>query len=270
MSKISRIAEEAPFRLLSYFLVKRLAGSVRTLNHWGAVDRPNYLVGVLAAADLAKADGHAAISVIEFGVAGGGGLVRLQECAELVERETGVKIHVFGFDTGEGLPTLCQDFRDHPDQWKVNDYKMDIPKLRARLSPRTQLVLGNIAESVPAFVAQNHPPVGFIACDVDLYSSTTDVLKVFSLPGKKMLRRAFIYFDDLDFVFNHRFAGEWLAIEEFNQANPMVKIDVWHGIRKDRVFRDEPWLDKMFIAHDLAAINAYANTRAPSLECALD
>ncbi len=32
-------------------------------------------------------------------------------------------------------------------------------------------------------------------------------------------------FDDIAFTFNHRFAGEWLAIEEFNQENPLLKID---------------------------------------------
>lgn len=270
MSKLARIAAEPPIRLLSYLLVKRFSRSVRTINRWGAVDRPNYLVGVLAAADLAKADGIDEISVIEFGVAGGAGLVRLQEYAELVEREIGVSIRVFGFDTGEGLPALCQDFRDHPDQWKVSDYKMDVRKLEARLAKRTKLILGNVADTVPAFVAQGHPPVGFVSCDVDLYSSSKDVLRIFSIPGKRMLRRAFMYFDDLDFVFNHRFAGEWLAIDEFNQENPLVKIDAWHGIQKDRVFRDEPWLDSMFVAHDLEAINQYVSNRPPSMACTLD
>jgi hypothetical protein len=269
MSILSRVAQEPPFRLLSYALVKRLASSVRTINRWGAVDRPNYLVGVLAAADLAKADRIPEISVFEFGVAGGSGLVRLQEYAEVVEKETGVKFRVYGFDTGVGLPTLCNDYRDHPDQWKVSDYKMDVPKLQARLTERTQLVLGNIAATLPPFVANGHAPVGFVACDVDLYSSTMDVLKLFTLPGRKMLRRVFMYFDDVDFVFNHRFAGEWLAIDEFNQANPHLKIDAWRGIRKDRVFVDEPWLDKMFIAHDLDAISKFVSNRAASTDCAL-
>lgn len=270
MSFLSRIAAESPFRLLSYFLVKRFSNSIRTINRWGAVDRPNYLAGLVAAADLAKADGVREISVIEFGVAGGSGLVKLQEYAKFVEEKTDVSIRVFGFDTGEGLPTLCNDFRDHPDQWKVNDYKMDIPRLQSRLTERTRLVLGNIADTVRTFVADKNPPVGFVACDVDLYSSSSDALKIFSLPGKRMLRRVFMYFDDLDFVFNHRFAGEWLAIEEFNLNNNMVKIDVWNGIKKDRVFRDEPWLDKMFVAHDLEAINRYANNRPPSADCTLD
>jgi len=270
ISLLLRIAQEPPFRLLAYFIVKRFAKSVQTINRWSAVDRPNYLAGVLAAADMAKADGINETSVIEFGVAGGGGLVKLQEYAELVEKQTGVKIFVFGFDTGEGLPVLCNDYRDHPDQWKVSDYRMDVSKLQARLTPRTQLYLGKISDTLPNFIADNHPPVGFVACDVDLYSSTSDVLKIFYSPGKRTLRRVFMYFDDLDFIFNHRFAGEWLAIDEFNRDHPLVKIDIWRGIKKNRVFHDEQWLEKMFIVHDLDAINNYTSSRPPSTDCALD
>ena len=270
MSMLNRIAKEPPFRLLTYFLVKHFAKSVRSINRWGAVDRPNYLAGVLAAADAAKTENIHEISVFEFGVAGGGGLIKLQEYADLVESETDVTIRVVGFDTGIGLPDLCNDYRDHPDQWKVNDYRMDESKLRQRLTRRTELHIGNIAQTLPNFVAKGYPAVGFVACDVDLYSSTKEVLKLFTLPGKKMLRRVFIYFDDIDFVFNHRFAGEWLAIDEFNQSNALVKIDTWRGVKKDRIFLDEPWLDKMFIAHDLEAINKFVNDRPPSTDCALD
>jgi len=70
-----------------------------------------------------------------------------------------------------------------------------------------------------------------------------------------MLRRVPMYFDDVDFIFNHRFAGELLAIDEFNQANPLLKIDRWRGVRKGRVFVTQSWLDRMYVAHDLAAIN---------------
>jgi len=219
---------------------------------------------------LAAKSGITNISVAEFGVAGGNGLVKLQKYSEIIEKQTGVGIQVFGFDTGEGLPSLCSDYRDHPDQWMSGDYKMNIPKLNARLSTRTRLYMGNIANTLPEFVRNDHPPLGFIACDVDLYSSTTDVLKILSIPGRKILRRVFMYFDDIDFVFNHRFAGEWLAIEEFNQNNTLIKIDLWHGIKKERVFSDAPWLEKMFIAHDLDAINKYKSERDPSTSCALN
>jgi hypothetical protein len=118
--------------------------------------------------------------------------------------------------------------------------------------------------------ADKKPPTGFVACDVDLYSSTRDLLQIFSLPDKRMLRRVPIYLDDIDYIFNHRFAGEVLAIEEFNQLNPLVKIDRWRGVKKGRVFVSDPWLDKMFVAHDLEAINKCSIARPPSNDCRLE
>jgi hypothetical protein len=265
----TRVIEEPPIRLLSYFLIKRFAKDIEIVNRWGAVERPNYFLGVLAAAKLAKADGLSKISVIEFGVAGGSGLVRLQAYAEQIEQQIGINIRVFGFDTGIGLPEPVNDYREHPDQWREGDYVMDVPKLKARLTDRTTLILGKISDTVPEFTTNDHPPIGFISCDVDLYSSTKDMLAIFSGGQRKNLRRVFMYFDDVNFVFNHRFAGELLAIDEFNQEHQHVKIDVWRGVRRRRVFQDEPWLDNMFIAHDLEAISNYVSDRAPSDDCAL-
>ena len=269
MSRLSRLLEEPPFRLASYFFVKHFAKSIRVVERWGAVSRPHYLAGVLAAADQAVREGVKEISVFEFGVAGGNGLLALQACADAVERETGVKIQVFGFDTGAGLPDPCKDYRDHPDQWRAGDYRMDVQALQKRLMKRNSLVLGNVRDTVPVFAAEGHPPVGFVSCDVDLYSSSRDVLQILSHPRQKKLQRVFLYFDDVDFTFNHRFAGELLAIQEFNQSNDLIKIDRWRGIRKGRVFSEEPWLDSMFVAHDLAAINQTVLSRGESLGCTL-
>jgi hypothetical protein len=256
--------------LASYFLVRRLAKSVRTLDHWSAVDRPHYLAGVLAAADQALRENVPGISVYEFGVAGGNGLVALQSYAELVEQEIGVTVQVFGFDSGSGLPDMSGDYRDHPDQWRPGDYKMDVPKLRQRLTPRTSLILGKISETLSRFFTEDRAPIGFVACDVDLYSSAKDVLQLFALPGAKMLRRVPMYFDDIDVFYNHRFAGELLAIDEFNASAVPVRIDIWRGVKKGRVFVDEPWLEKMFVAHDLEAISNCILTRSPSNDLQLN
>jgi hypothetical protein len=164
---------------------------------------------------------------------------------------------------------LANDYREHPDQWREGDYVMDIPKLKARLTDRTTLILGKISATIPDFTTSDHPPVGFVSCDVDLYSSTKDMLAIFSGGQRKNLRRVFMYFDDVNFVFNHRFAGELLAIDEFNQEHQHMKIDAWRGIKKRRVFQNELWLDNMFIAHDLEAISNYVSDRAPSGDCAL-
>jgi len=102
-------SEEPPFRLVTRAIIKRTPTSARTKARWDAVARPNYLAGILGGADQAKREGASKISVIEFGVAGGNGLVLMQEYAAAVERETGIGIAVYGFDAGGGLPALCGD-----------------------------------------------------------------------------------------------------------------------------------------------------------------
>jgi len=256
-----RLVEEPPFRIFARTLIKILPAPIRMKAKWEAVSRPHYLAGVLAAADQAIRDGVPEISVIELGVAGGNGLLLLEKYAAEVEQETGVNIKVYGFDTGAGIPRLCGDYRDHPDQWRSGDYPMDETLLKARLSRRTTLVIGDIRETVPKF-ARSAPPIGFVAVDVDLYSSAVDALRLFSTSEKRMIRRVPMYFDDVDFFFNHKFAGELLAIQEFNTANNSVKIDRWRGIQKERPFPESPWLKKMYIAHDLDAISRFKSERS--------
>lgn len=255
-SRFEKVLKEPPLRLLVKGLYGVLPVSVSTRALWDISARPNYLSGVLLAARQARDEGIPAISVIEFGVAGGNGLVAMQNEAEAVERETGVQIKVFGFDNGPGgLPDFIGDHRDHPDAWHPGDYPMDEARLRARLAPRTTLILGNVRDTVPAFVREaNAPPVGFISVDVDLYSSTMQALQIFTLPGRKLLMRTFIYFDDVELPISHRFAGELLAIDEFNAANSTIKIDQLRGFNINRPFPEKSYLRMMYVAHDLEAI----------------
>ncbi len=66
--------------------------------------RANHIWGILNAAYLAKALGVGRISLIEFGVAGGNGLVSMELAADRIEKLLGVGIDVYGFDTG----SACQ------------------------------------------------------------------------------------------------------------------------------------------------------------------
>lgn len=250
-----RLAIEPPFRILVRQALQLFKLSTQTRALWEISRRPQYLIGTLAAAEQARRQGVKEISVIEFGVAGGNGLVSLQEEAEAVERDTGVAIKVYGFDMGAvGLPDFIGDYRDHPDVWQPGDFPMDEAKLRARLSARTTLILGNVKDTVGSFF-QSHrpPPIGFVSIDVDLYSSSRDALGVFHSPGSQMLWHAPVYFDDIDFIFNHRFAGELLAIDEFNGLSQHVKLDRWHGVANGRPFPERHFLTKMYVAHNLRA-----------------
>lgn len=264
------ISREPPIRQLSRMVVKALPFSVRTKAAWDVVARPHYLIGVLAAADEAQRQDRRDVSVIEFGVAGGNGLLALQKYAAEVERESGVTIRVFGFDSGHGLPEPYADYRDHIDHYRAGDYPMDPDRLRPLLASRTELILGDIRETVSTFAAMEHPPVGFMAVDVDFYSSTTHALTLLSAPSRNTLPRTYLYFDDTDDFAKHRAAGELLAIDEFNAHNAHVKIDRWRGLATTRVFPHRAFLTGMYIAHDLDALSRRPTPRAdPSRDLAL-
>jgi hypothetical protein len=104
------------------------------------------------------------------------------------------------------------------------------------------------------FVEQYDPPsVGFAS--FDLYSSTGDALAIFRGGERRMLRQVSLYFDEMDFIYNHRFAGELLATDEFNDENEAGKIDKWCGVSFDRPFPERSFLSKLFVAHDLEAVS---------------
>jgi len=261
MKFFRRLASEPPFRLFFREILRHLPISARTAARWETVTRPWYLLGLLAAANRALKEHQPEFSAIEFGVAGGNGLLKLQEYARRVERECRVQIHVYGFDTGHGIPTPSDDYRDHPDLWVEGDYPLDEPALRKKLDGRTELWLGNVAETVPQFIQSQQCPIGFIAVDLDLYTSTVDALRVLADDKRNILRRTFLYFDDVVGPHYHRFAGELRAIDEFNQSQCGVLIDRWRGIADELVFHESSWAEKMFVAHDVRSISKFRLSR---------
>src|SRR5690349_16952103 len=98
-SVLNTVAKEPPFRLLTKALLKALPSSVQSRADWDAVVYPHYLVGVLEGARQAIKEGVTEICAMEFGVASGKGLRALQQHAAAVEKELGVKVKVYGFDS---------------------------------------------------------------------------------------------------------------------------------------------------------------------------
>ncbi|OLE61172.1 MAG: hypothetical protein AUI36_11795 [Cyanobacteria bacterium 13_1_40CM_2_61_4] len=162
--------------------------------------KPQYAWGVMQGAAIAKVLKIPKISVIEFGVAGGAGLLTLESVAEAVENITNVDIDVFGFDTGAGLPKPV-DFRDQPNMWFEGQFPMDHERLVSALS-RASLCLGPVKETIPSFIAGNPAPIAFVSFDLDLYSSTRDALTLFQSDYLHLLPRVISYFDD---IFGHTF-----------------------------------------------------------------
>jgi hypothetical protein len=212
--------------------------------------RPAYAYGVQQGAYLASRLGLPAISVIEFGVAGGRGLVALEEIARLASRAYGVKIEVYGFDRAVGLPKTA-DFRDLPYTWEEGFFEMDVDELRSRLT-EARLVLGDIADTVPTFVDTHDPaPVAFVSIDLDYYSSTVDALRIFDVPESRVLPRVLCYFDDLvgeDHVLQNDLVGEALAINEFNLDRKECKVLPVTGLSAKRVLPAD-WNDSMLAMH---------------------
>lgn len=215
-----------------------------------SITRSQYGFGLLQAARLAARLGVPRISAIEFGVAGGNGLLALEDHARLVNRETGVEIDIYGFDNGAGLPPPA-DYRDMPYAWEQGFYAMDVEKLKGRLRS-AKLLIGDVRDTVEGFGETNPAPIGFISFDLDYYSSTTVALRVLDLPFENLLPRVFCYFDDVaggaSSCYNE-FTGELLAINEFNQARPDRKLAQIAGLRHN--FRTLPvlWHEQIYVAH---------------------
>ena len=178
---------------------------------------------------LANTCRYPEFSVLEFGVAGGNGLLALEKIAISCEQITGVKIDVYGFDTGVGLPKPV-DYRDSPNLFSENDFPMDVEKLRGQLQ-RARLLLGPVKDTIHDFTNSCPAPVAFVAFDLDLYSSTVQAFQLFEAPHSILLPRIWCYFDDGMGATHSDFAGERLAIAEFNVAHQMRKISPVYGLK---------------------------------------
>jgi len=215
----------------------------------GDATRPQYLWPVLLAARAAKALGFERISVIEFGVAGGNGLIALEAAAARAESLLEVGIDVYGFDSGSGMPDPV-DHRDVPWVIKPGWFAMDEAALRARLT-RAQLILGPIAETVRPWLAAEHAPIGFLSFDLDYYSSTMDAFRILEGETTTLLPRVPCYFDDIFGYGWNDFNGERAAITDFNAAHDHRKIGAIYGLRFQLPASEFQlaWPDQMYLVH---------------------
>jgi hypothetical protein len=242
---------------------KSRLGPLEMRLRYDAIEQPWYAYGVYSAAWLARQLGLPAISVAEFGVAEGRGLVMLERLAELIGAELGIDITTYGFDSGEGMPKPT-DYRDLPHVWGEGFYRMDQAALRARLK-RARLVLGDVARTVPEVVgSKTMTPLGFVAFDLDYYSSTKAAFRIFEGPHETRLPRVQCYFDDIswpEFGCMNEYVGELLAIREFNDEHPEMKICPIAHLRTQRQVPAR-WNEQIYVCHDFGH-PLYAKNVAP-------
>jgi hypothetical protein len=216
----------------------------------GAIERASYAYLVYNAAKLAHRLGHQRVSVLEFGVAAGEGLLLLERHADWVEKLFPVKIEVYGFDTGTGLPAPA-DYRDLQYYWKAGDFSMDQKELKSKLK-RAKLVLGNLRTTAASFIDTFQPaPIGGVSHDLDFYSSTVDALKLFDVGDEFILPRVFCYFDDVlggDAELYNDYTGERAAILDFNKIHDGKKLSPAYYLQN--MWSAQRWPHQIWILHN--------------------
>lgn len=245
---VERGTEPLHLNLLSAIVA--VCGSYRAKVDFDLVVRQQYAFPILYAADAAKRYGHKAVTLIEFGVAGGAGLLNMCRIAERTQKATGIEFRIFGFDTGKGMPPPI-DYRDLPESFQAGDFPMDPQRLKGALPGFAKLVLGDIADTVPEFLRSldDETPIGFVAVDVDYYSSAKKTLAALSGSPELYLPVVPVYLDDIGVDGSNPWTGELLAVEEFNRDNKFRKIAPFTLLRSRRIFKNTQWIDRMFAAH---------------------
>jgi hypothetical protein len=247
---VERFTEPLHLNLIS--LPVWLFGSYRLKIAFDLIIRQHHAYGLLKAADRALKLGFQSVSVIEFGVASGAGLMNIQQIAAKLQKITGVKFDIYGFDNIAGM-SPHKDYRDHPDLYREGDYKMNYDLLTRHLSHNVHIIQGDIKSNIPAFI-QNLPPqapIGFVSLDVDYYSSAVDALAVFDYESYKYLDIIYLYVDDIHKDEHNSRCGERLAIQEFNERHPARLIEKHPFLEAQRIFKHARWLKHIYLLHIL-------------------
>jgi len=246
---LERLTE--PLHLNLFSLLVMALGSYRAKIAFDLVIRQQHAYGLLRAADMAKEAGLRSVTVVEFGVAAGAGLLNLCKIAGRLQKLTGVNFTIVGFDTGSGMPPPL-DHRDHPELYQRGDFPMDPQRLMKALPSNARLILGPICDTAAAFRNElsSDSPLSFVSIDVDYYSSARDALLLLEDPDPgKYLPMTLVYLDDVMFENHNQWCGELLAVNEFNNAHSLRKIERDRFLNTRRIFKHARWLDQIFLLH---------------------
>src|SRR5580704_17462597 len=203
-----RFPEPLHLNILSIFVA--LFGNYKMKIAFDLVVRQQYAFSLLKTAELAMVRGLKSVTVIEFGVAAGAGLVNICNISRNITKLTGVEFNIVGFDSGQGMPPP-RDHRDHPEIFSEGSYPLiDRSALIRALPQNARLILGDIQETLPRFMAglTASSPLGFVVIDVDYYSSAKDCLNIFLGEADNYLPWMLVYLDDIGFERENPWTGE--------------------------------------------------------------
>jgi hypothetical protein len=246
---IERLGEPLVYNIASIFV--SLFGTVKQKIDYDLILRHPYAFCIQEAADQARKNGVPRLTLLEFGVANGAGLLNLCHIAEKVSKESGVQFDIVGFDSGNGMPP-ARDYRDHPEKYFTGDFPVvDRERLLASLPANARIIFGDIKSALAQFNAQLTAPIGVVCIDVDYYWSTKESLDVLLFEPHKYLPMVYMYFDDVQDIDDNEFCGELCAIKEFNAdpTHPMRRLAPANFLTELRIFKRAIWHKQIYLAH---------------------
>jgi hypothetical protein len=212
--------------------------------------RPHYFSIIHDSFEAAKVLKYNNISFIEFGVAGGNGLLSLEKYSKKSKKRFNINYNIYGFDFGDnlGLPKTTEP-KDMPFFFSSGLFKMDIDRLKRKLKI-SKLILGDIKNTLPSF--RNEKNIGKIMAiffDLDYYSSTKEALNIFNFDDTLFAPRVWCYFDDVHSPAND-FNGVHAAINDFNILNYNKKFVRDYGSVMNYKFG--PFYEEVYIMHNFS------------------
>ena len=144
------------------------------------------------------------------------------------------------------------DYRDLPEHFQQGDFPMtNVAGLKQALPANAELLIGDVAETVPKFVhtLTADAPLGFVSVDVDYYSAAKAAMPILTGGAQNYLPLVPVYLDDIGVHGSNPWNGELLAVSEFNSENALRKIAPFTLLRSRRIFKNTQWIDRMFAAH---------------------
>lgn len=109
---VERLSEPLHLNVISLFYV--VFGSLSKKIEYDLIVRPHHAFSIWKAAEAAQKMNIKSLTLIEFGVASGAGLMNMAEIAAKVSDRTGISFRILGVDSGKGMPSP-ESYRDHPE-----------------------------------------------------------------------------------------------------------------------------------------------------------
>jgi len=136
--------------------------------------------------------------------------------------------HLFAFDSFRGLPETSKEedgwFQEGTFKTATEEFIHLVKKYSGLSLDSENIVAGYFNESLTLDLQKRLPKVGVVHIDVDLYSSTVDVLN-FLKP--LMVEGTVILFDDWYCFPPGSNKGEKRALYEFLDNNPSFELEAW-------------------------------------------